>query len=149
MSVNVRFRRLREGAVVPRYMTAGAAGMDLSSAAETPLTIAAGARAGVPTGLAIALPVGFEAQVRPRSGLASKHGVTVVNAPGTIDADYRGEIVVLLVNLGGEAYTIAPGDRVAQLVVAPVVQAVLEEVDTLDETARGAGGFGHTGKSSG
>jgi dUTP pyrophosphatase len=128
-------------------MTAGAAAMDLSSAAEATVTLAPGQRLGVPTGLAIELPVGFEAQVRPRSGLAIKHGVTVVNAPGTIDADYRGEIVVLLVNLGQERYEIAPGERIAQLVVAPVVQVQLEEVQELSETARGAGGFGHTGQS--
>jgi dUTP pyrophosphatase len=126
-------------------MTAGSAGMDLASAAEAAVVLAPGARLGVPTGLAIELPVGFEAQVRPRSGLAIKHGVTVVNAPGTIDADYRGEIVVLLVNLGAEPHSIAPGDRIAQLVVAPVVQVQLQEVDALAETARGAGGFGHTG----
>jgi dUTP pyrophosphatase len=145
VSVTVRFRRLRGTAIVPRYMTAGSAGMDLSSAAEAAVVLAPGARLGVPTGLAIALPVGYEAQVRPRSGLAIKHGVTVVNAPGTIDADYRGEIVVLLVNLGSEPFSIAPGDRIAQLVVAPVIQVQLEEVDALDDTARGAGGFGHTG----
>jgi dUTP pyrophosphatase len=145
VSVTVRFRRLRSTATVPQYMTAGSAGMDLSSAAEAAVQLAPGARLGVPTGLAIALPVGYEAQVRPRSGLAIKHGITVVNAPGTIDADYRGEIVVLLVNLGTEAYSIAPGDRIAQLVVAPVLQVQLQEVDSLDETARGAGGFGHTG----
>jgi dUTP pyrophosphatase len=145
VSVTVRFRRLRGTAIVPRYMTAGSAGMDLSSAAEAAVVLAPGARLGVPTGLAIALPVGYEAQVRPRSGLAIKHGITVVNAPGTIDADYRGEIVVLLVNLGGEPFSIAPGDRIAQLVVAPVVQVQLEEVEALDDTARGAGGFGHTG----
>ena len=123
--------------------------MDLASAAEAAVLLAPGARLGVPTGLAIELPVGFEAQVRPRSGLAIKHGITVVNAPGTIDADYRGEIVVLLVNLGSEPYQIAPGDRIAQLVVAPVVQVQLEEVDALGETTRGAGGFGHTGKEAG
>jgi dUTP pyrophosphatase len=145
VSVTVRFRRLRGTAIVPRYMTAGSAGMDLSSAAEAAVVLAPGARLGVPTGLAIALPVGYEAQVRPRSGLAIKHGVTVVNAPGTIDADYRGEIVVLLVNLGSEPFSIEPGDRIAQLVVAPVIQVQLEEVDALDDTARGAGGFGHTG----
>jgi dUTP pyrophosphatase len=145
VSVTVRFRRLRGTAIVPRYMTAGSAGMDLSSAAEAAVVLAPGARLGVPTGLAIALPVGYEAQVRPRSGLAIKHGVTVVNAPGTIDADYRGEIVVLLVNLGSEPFSIAPGDRIAQMVVAPVIQVQLEEVDALDDTARGAGGFGHTG----
>ena len=126
-------------------MTEGAAGLDLASAADAPITIAPGQRLGVPTGWAVELPPGHEAQVRPRSGLALRHGVTVVNAPGTIDSDYRGEVVVLLVNLGQEAYTIAPGDRVAQMVIAPVVRVVVEEVAALSETARGAGGFGHTG----
>jgi dUTP diphosphatase len=143
--MNVRFKRLRASAVLPRYMTAGAAGMDLSSAAEGPITIEAGGRTGVPTGWAIELPLGSEGQVRPRSGLASKHGVTVVNAPGTIDSDYRGELVVLLVNLGREPHVIKPGDRIAQLVVAPVAQARVEEVDDLSDTTRGSGGFGHTG----
>jgi dUTP pyrophosphatase len=143
--MNVRFKRLRPGAVLPRYMTAGAAGMDLSSAADGPVTLEPGARAGVPTGWAIELPAGTEGQVRPRSGLASKFGVTVVNAPGTIDSDYRGELVVLLVNLGREPHVIQPGDRIAQLVVAPVVQARVEEVEALSDTSRGAGGFGHTG----
>jgi dUTP pyrophosphatase len=143
--MNVRFKRLRGGAVLPRYMTAGAAGMDLSSAADGPVTLAPGARVGVPTGWAIELPPGSEGQVRPRSGLAAKHGVTVVNAPGTIDSDYRGELVVLLVNLGREPHVIAPGDRIAQLVVAPVVQATVEETEALSDTTRGAGGFGHTG----
>ena len=141
----VRFKKLRPAAVLPRYMTAGAAGMDLASAAEGPLTLAPGARAGVPTGLAMELPAGYEGQVRPRSGLAARHGITVTNAPGTIDADYRGEIVVLLVNLGGEPYTIAPGERIAQLVIAPVTRAEVAEVDQLGDTARGGGGFGHTG----
>jgi dUTP pyrophosphatase len=143
--VTVRFKRLRAGAVIPRYMTAGAAGLDLASAAEGPLTIQPGARVGVPTGLAIELPPGHEGQVRPRSGLASRAGVTVVNAPGTIDADYRGEVVVLLVNLGQEPHTIAPGDRVAQLVIAPVTRAELVEAEELSGTDRGGGGFGHTG----
>ena len=141
----VRFKRLRAAAVLPRYMTAGAAGMDLSSAADGPVTLEPGGRAGVPTGWAIELPPGSEGQVRPRSGLAAKHGVTVVNAPGTIDSDYRGELVVLLVNLGREPHVIKPGDRIAQLVVAPVVQAAVEEVEALSDTTRGAGGFGHTG----
>jgi dUTP pyrophosphatase len=126
-------------------MTAGAAGMDLSSAADGPLTLDPGARVGVPTGLAIELPPGFEGQVRPRSGLAIRQGVTVVNAPGTIDADYRGELVVLLVNLGSSPHTIAPGDRIAQLVVAPVTRAEVVEVSELSDTQRGGGGFGHTG----
>ena len=144
-ALRVRFRRLRAGAVLPRYMTEGAAGMDLASAADAPITIAPGERLGVPTGWSMELPPGYEAQVRPRSGLSLKHGVTVVNAPGTIDSDYRGEIVVLLVNLGQQPYTIAPGDRVAQMVIAPVSRATVEEVVELSATGRGAGGFGHTG----
>jgi dUTP pyrophosphatase len=127
-------------------MTAGAAGLDLASAAEGPITLEPGARVGVPTGWAIELAQGFEAQVRPRSGLALKHGVTVANAPGTIDSDYRGEVVVLLVNLGAARHVIEPGDRIAQLVVAPVVQADLVEVSVLGESGRGAGGFGSTGR---
>ena len=143
----MRFRRLRPGALAPAYMTAGAAGMDLASAADGPVTLAPGGRGAVPTGLAVEIPPGFEGQVRPRSGLARKHGVTLVNAPGTIDSDYRGEITVLLVNLGAEAHTIAPGDRIAQLVIAPCVQVALEEVqgEDLSPTSRGSGGFGHTG----
>jgi dUTP pyrophosphatase len=143
--VELKLKRLRPGAVVPRYMTEGAAGLDLASAADGPITLPAGGRAGVPTGWALEIPRGHEGQVRPRSGLSSKHGVTVVNAPGTIDSDYRGEVVVLLVNLGREPYTIAPGDRVAQLVVAPVTQAAIVEVEALGDTSRGAGGFGHSG----
>ena len=111
---------------MPSYATAGAAGLDLSAALDAPLTLAPGARAAVPTGLSIALPAGHEGQVRPRSGLASRHGVTVVNAPGTIDEDYRGEVRVLLVNLGSEPYVIQPGDRIAQLVVAPVTRVDVE-----------------------
>jgi len=126
-------------------MTEGAAGMDLSSAADGPITLAPGQRVGVPTGWNMELPPGFEAQVRPRSGLSLRHGITVVNAPGTIDSDYRGELIVLLVNLGQAPYTIAPGDRVAQMVIAPVARATVEEVTELSETARGVGGFGHTG----
>ncbi len=119
--------------------------MDLASAAEGPITMAPGQRLGVPTGLTMELPPGYEAQVRPRSGLSLRHGITVVNAPGTIDSDYRGEIVVLLVNLGQEPYAIAPGERVAQMVIAPVSRATVEEVAELSQTARGSGGFGHTG----
>jgi dUTP pyrophosphatase len=143
--VTVRFKRLRAAAALPRYMTAAAAGMDLSSAAEAPLTLQPGERAGVPTGLAMELPPGYEGQVRPRSGLALRAGVTVVNAPGTIDADYRGELVVLLVNLGQQPHTIAPGDRIAQLVIAPVTRAEVAEAAELSGTERGGGGFGHTG----
>jgi dUTP pyrophosphatase len=126
-------------------MTEGAAGMDLASAADGPLTLAPGQRLGIPTGWTLELPPGYEAQVRPRSGLALRHGITVVNAPGTIDSDYRGEVIVLLVNLGQAPYTLAPGDRVAQLVIASVARAAVEEVAELSDTARGAGGFGHTG----
>jgi dUTP pyrophosphatase len=132
---------------LPAYETAGAAGMDLRAAVpeDEALVLRPGARAAVPTGLAFALPDGFEAQVRPRSGLALKAGVTVANAPGTIDADYRGELKVLLVNLGEEDFVIRRGDRIAQLVIAPVVQAAWREVGELDATDRGASGFGSTG----
>lgn len=142
----LKFRRLRPGALVPAYMTAGAAGMDLASAADGPVTLGPRERAAIPTGLAVEIPPGFEGQVRPRSGLARKHGVTVVNAPGTIDSDYRGELTVLLVNLGDQSHTLAPGERIAQLIIAPVTQVALQEVqDELSATARGGGGFGHTG----
>jgi dUTP pyrophosphatase len=126
-------------------MTEGAAGIDLASAASESLTIPPGGRARIPTGWAMALPPGYEAQVRPRSGLAIEKGVTVVNAPGTIDSDYRGEITVLLINLGEAPHTVCPGDRVAQMVIAPVVRSQIVEVEALPETKRGAGGFGHTG----
>jgi dUTP pyrophosphatase len=148
-AIDVRIMRLPHGndLPLPSYQSALASGLDLIAAvpADTPLTLAPGARALIPTGLAIALPPGTEAQVRPRSGLAVKHGLTVLNAPGTIDADYRGELQVLLVNLGGEAVTIARGMRIAQLVIATVARAQLREVTTLDETPRGTGGFGSTG----
>lgn len=149
MSVIVRVMRLAHGAdlPLPAYETAGAAGMDLRAAlVEESVILAPGARAMVPTGLAIALPKGFEAQVRPRSGLAIRHGITQLNAPGTIDSDYRGELKVILINHGQEPFVVAHGDRIAQLVIAPVIQAAWAETDTLDETARGAGGFGSTGK---
>jgi dUTP diphosphatase len=142
----VLIQKLRADAVVPRYMTAHAAGLDLGAALDQPIEIAAGARAPVPTGLAIKLPDGYEAQVRPRSGLARDHGITLVNSPGTIDADYVGEIVVLVINHGDRAVRIEPGQRIAQLVVAPVVQAELVEVSELPATERGAGGFGSTGR---
>ncbi len=148
-SNEVRVQRLSHGQdlPLPSYQTAHAAGMDLIAAvpADAPLTLSPGARALVPTGIAIALPPGTEAQVRPRSGLAIKHGLTVLNAPGTIDADYRGEVQVLLVNLGGEAVTITRGLRIAQLVIATVARAQLLEVAILDQTIRGTGGFGSTG----
>ncbi len=141
----VRITRLAgaEDLPLPAYETAGAAGMDLRAAIDA--VIAPGQRLLVPTGIAIALPENHEAQVRPRSGLAAKHGITVLNAPGTIDTDYRGEIKVPLINHGHEAFTIKRGDRIAQMIVAPVVQVKLTEVASLDETARGAGGFGSSG----
>lgn len=138
----------REGVSVPlpAYQTPGAAGMDLHAALTEAVVLAPGERCNVPTGLAFAVPAGFEAQVRPRSGLARDHGITVLNAPGTVDSDYRGEVSVVLVNHGSAPFTVAPGARIAQLVVAPVVQAELELVDTLDDTVRGAGGYGSTGR---
>lgn len=136
-----------EGLPLPTYATAGAAGMDLLAAHA--MSIAPGGRALVPTGLAIALPEGFEMQVRPRSGLALKQGVTVLNAPGTVDSDYRGEIGVILLNTGAEPFSIARGERIAQAVFAPVTRAEWEEVVVLPETQRGAGGFGSTGRGSG
>ncbi|MDP2129798.1 MAG: dUTP diphosphatase [Erythrobacter sp.] len=132
-----------EGLPLPAYATSGAAGMDVVSAED--VVIAPGARYAVATGLAVAIPAGFEIQVRPRSGLALKHGITVPNTPGTIDSDYRGELKVILINLGNESFTVQRGDRVAQLVLAPVVQAAWDEVAELDATDRGAGGFGSTG----
>lgn len=143
--VGVKVRRLPhgEGLALPSYATDGAAGMDVLSAED--VTLAPGARHAVATGLALAIPPGYEIQVRPRSGLALKHGITVPNTPGTIDSDYRGELKVILINHGAERFGIARGDRVAQLVLAPVVQAAWDEVADLDETARGSGGFGSTG----
>jgi dUTP pyrophosphatase len=137
-----------EGLPLPAYETAQAAGMDLRAAVpqDEPLVLRPGSRFPVPTGLAFALPPGFEGQVRPRSGLAFKSGVTCLNSPGTVDADYRGEVKVILINLGEEDFTIRRGDRIAQLVVAPVVQARWREVESLDDTARGSGGFGSTGQ---
>lgn len=147
--VEVQVQRLPHGKdlPLPTYQSADAAGLDLLAAVSSaaPLTIAAGDRALVPTGIAIALAKGYEAQVRPRSGLAARHGLTVLNAPGTIDADYRGEIQVLLVNLGQETVAITRGMRIAQLVIAPVVRAHILEVASLDNTARGSRGFGSTG----
>ena len=151
MSVDVRVIRLPHGKdlPLPTYQTPAAAGLDLLAAIppQTRLVIEPGSRDLIPTGLAVELPAGFEAQIRPRSGLALKHGVTLVNTPGTIDADYRGEIGVILINHGSEAFEIVRGDRLAQMVVAPVVQAHLVEVDELSSSDRGAGGFGSTGVS--
>ena len=129
----------------PHYATQGSAGLDLMAAIEGEVVLAPGKRAAVPTGVAIELPQCFEAQVRPRSGLALNHGVTCLNTPGTIDSDYRGEVKVILINLGEEDFVIRRGDRIAQMVIAPVAQARVIEADSLDETARGAGGFGSTG----
>ncbi|MFM7405033.1 MAG: dUTP diphosphatase [Erythrobacter sp.] len=145
MSIPVQVKRLPHGAglPLPAYATSGAAGMDVVSAEH--VTIAPGARHAVATGLALAIPQGYEIQVRPRSGLALKHGISVPNTPGTIDSDYRGELKVILINLGNEPFAIARGDRVAQLVLAPVVKAAWDEVAELDSTERGAGGFGSTG----
>jgi len=147
--IEIKVQRLPHGAdlPLPSYQSALAAGLDLVAAvpAEAPLALAPGSRALVPTGIAIALPAGHEAQVRPRSGLAARHGLTVLNAPGTIDADYRGELQVLLINLGSEAVSVTRGMRIAQLVIAPVARAQLREVAALDETERGKGGFGSTG----
>ncbi|WP_301752135.1 dUTP diphosphatase [uncultured Erythrobacter sp.] len=143
--IKVEVKRLPHGAdlPLPAYATSGAAGMDVVSAED--VTITPGARHAVATGLALAIPEGYEIQVRPRSGLALKHGITVPNTPGTIDSDYRGELKVILINLGTEPFAIARGDRVAQLVLAPVVQAAWSEVAELDATERGEGGFGSTG----
>lgn len=142
----MRVMKLRASARLPERATPGAAGLDLHASLEAPVVLSPGQRLRVPTGLAIALPSGHEGQVRPRSGLAAKHGVTVLNAPGTIDEDYRGEVQVLLVNLGEAAITIADGERIAQLVVAPVARVSLTLVDQLDDTTRGADGFGSTGR---
>ncbi len=131
---------------LPAYATALSAGLDLKANLEQPLVLGSLERAIVPTGLYIALPAGYEAQVRPRSGLAAKHGITVLNSPGTIDADYRGEVCVILVNLSREPFEIVPGERIAQLVVASFEQVQWEAVEVLDDTARGAGGFGSTGR---
>jgi dUTP pyrophosphatase len=149
VSIDVRITRLPHGAdlPLPSYQSAHAAGLDLIAAVpqDAPLTLAPGTRALIPTGIAIALPEGHEGQVRPRSGLAARHGLTVLNAPGTIDADYRGELQVLLINLGSEAVDVTRGMRIAQLVVAPVARAQLRELPALDATGRGKGGFGSTG----
>lgn len=143
--IRIALQRLPHGAglPLPAYATAGAAGMDVVAAEA--VVLAPGARHAVATGFAMAIPPGYEVQVRPRSGLALKHGITCLNTPGTIDSDYRGEVKVILANLGDAPFTVARGDRIAQLVPAPVQHAALEEVGTLDETARGIGGFGSTG----
>jgi dUTP pyrophosphatase len=145
VTVRLAIKLLHPGASPPVYMSDGAAGMDLAAAEA--VTIAAGGRALVPTGVALAIPAGYEGQIRPRSGLAARHGVTCLNSPGTIDSDYRGPVQVLLVNHGSEAFRVAVGDRIAQLVIAPVARASVEVVAELPATARGAGGFGSTGQA--
>jgi dUTP pyrophosphatase len=147
MTPAVKIRRLRTSSLpLPAYQSAHAAGVDLMADIDRAMTLAPMERCAIPTGIAVAIPVGFEGQVRPRSGRAISEGLTLVNAPGTIDADYRGEIKVLLVNLGQQPVVIGKGDRVAQLVICPVTRAEFVEVEVLDETLRGGGGFGHTGR---
>lgn len=143
--VEIKVKKLHPLAVVPSYMTEHAAGMDLCTVIETPVMLAPGERILLPTGLAMEIPPGYEGQVRPRSGLALKKGITLVNSPGTIDADYRGEIGIIIINHGVETVEFLPGDRVAQLIIAPVTQATLVEAEGLNDSVRSSGGFGHTG----
>ncbi|MSR04038.1 MAG: dUTP diphosphatase [Phycisphaerales bacterium] len=145
-AVEIRFLRLHQGAQLPAYQTEHAAGLDLHACIEAPVTLAPGDIAMIPCGFAMAIPHGFEAQVRPRSGLATKHGIGMPNAPGTVDSDYRGEMKVPLVNLGRAPFTVEHGMRIAQMVVAPVARATVRVVEELDGTSRGAGGFGSTGR---
>ena len=149
VTVQIKWLDHGHGLEPPAYATADAAGMDIRAAvpADTPVVLEPGERALIETGFCMALPAGYEAQVRPRSGLAIKHGVTCLNTPGTIDADYRGEVKVILINLGHEGFTVTRGERIAQMVIAPVTRAAVHIVDVLDETARGSGGFGSTGRS--
>jgi dUTP pyrophosphatase len=144
--MKVRFRKVHPDAKVPTYATEGAAGADLYAAPAWPITVNPGRRAKVQTGIAVEIPDGYEAQVRPRSGLADKHGVTVLNAPGTLDSDFRGEVCVLLVNLGSMPFVVNNGDRIAQLVIAPVTRATFEEAEDLSDSERGEGGWGSTGR---
>lgn len=146
--IQIKVKKLHPQAVVPGYMTEHAAGMDLCTVIETPLVLAPGERTLLPTGLAMEIPPGFEGQVRPRSGLALKQGIALVNSPGTIDADYRGEIGVIIINHGTEPVEFLPGDRIAQLIIAPVTRATLVETDSLNDSIRSSGGFGHTGVSN-
>jgi dUTP pyrophosphatase len=148
MSVKIKVKIINASPnALPEYATEGSAGMDLRAHLETPVVLQSLERQLIPTGLFIELPLGYEAQIRPRSGLAIKHGITCLNTPGTIDSDYRGEIKIILINLSQEPQTLHPGDRIAQMVVSPVTQVSWEEVDVISETARSAGGFGHTGKA--
>lgn len=146
-TTSILVRRLPDAAdlPIPAYMTEGSAGMDLCAAVEEAVTLLPGDYQAIPTGLCMALPQGYEAQIRPRSGLALRHGITLLNTPGTIDADYRGEIKILMINFGKEPFTVKRGDRIAQMVIAKVYQGHIEIVDNLDETSRNDGGFGHTG----
>jgi dUTP pyrophosphatase len=145
--VKIQIKRLRKDRPIhmPKYMTEGSSGMDLFASLEKEVTLVPGERRLIPTGISVAIPEGFEGQIRPRSGLAIQKGIGIVNGPGTIDADYRGEIGVLLINFGKEPFTIRNGERIAQMVVSPVFRAILEEVDDLPSTGRQRGGFGHTG----
>ncbi len=142
--MNVQVKKLRDNAILPEYQTAQAAGMDLHACLDAPVTLAPMERRMIPTGFAIMLPDGYEAQIRARSGMSIKHGITMVNGIGTVDADYRGEIGVLMINLGTESFTIEPNMRIAQMVIAKYEKATWQEVDELDETVRGSGGFGST-----
>ncbi len=144
--VSVRIKRLSPQAVLPEYHSAHAAGMDLHAALQDPVTIEVGEIVKIPCGFAMSLPDGYEAQIRPRSGLATRHGLSIPNAPGTVDSDYRGPVVVALINLGRKSFVIEPKMRIAQMIVAPVVRAAVEEVNDLDDTPRGSGGFGSTGQ---
>ena len=141
----IKIKKLRDDATIPKFMTKNAAGMDLYAATYEDIMLLPGKRALIPTGIAIALPEGYEAQIRPRSGLAIKNGITLVNTPGTIDADYRGEVMAIMINLGEKPFVISHGLRIAQMVIGKVWQANIEEVTELDDTERGSGGFGHTG----
>ncbi len=142
---DIQFKKINPDAILPAYMTELAAGLDICALPTKPFSLAPGERILVPTGLSVAIEPGYEIQVRPRSGLALKHGITLLNSPGTIDADYRGEIGIIVINHGQEDFPICPGDRIAQLVISPVVQCLITEVEELSETQRGSGGFGHTG----
>jgi|SRR5215472_4950238 len=146
VTVTIKIKRLRESAKIPAYQSAHAAGMDLIADIEATILVAPGERRAIPTGLTMEIPPGYEGQVRPRSGRAINEGLTMINSPGTIDSDYRGEVNVLVVNLGDRSIEIHPGDRIAQLIIAPVVRAEIVEVGSLAESARGSGGFGHTGR---